>query len=59
MLWRKKKARKKAANHVVSLWHGSHNVGVVSTTDEEFLEHLKKWAELKGYTVKGVEADES
>lgn len=44
--------RKKAVNRVVSLWHGSHCVGVISTTDDDFLKHLKEWAERKGYVVK-------
>jgi hypothetical protein len=53
-------ARKKAVNRVVSIWHGSHNVGVVSTTDDDFLEHLKEWAKRKGYTIKeGLEEHET
>lgn len=50
--------RKKLKNHVVSLWSGIHNVGVVSTTDEEFLELLKQWAVKKGYRVEESESDE-
>jgi hypothetical protein len=45
-------ARKKAVNRVVSLWYGSHNIGVVSSTDDEFIDHLKEWAKRRGYTVK-------
>ena len=53
-------ARKKAVNRVVSIWYGSHNVGVISTTDDDFLEHLKDWAKRKGYTVKeGLQQEES
>lgn len=51
-------ARKKSVNRVVSLWDGIHCVGVISTTDDDFLKHLKEWAERKGYTVKeGTEAE--
>jgi hypothetical protein len=45
-------ARKRAVNRVVSLWHDGHNVGVISTTDDDFLEHLKEWAKRKGYTIR-------
>lgn len=51
-------ARKKPKNHVVSLWSGIHNVGVLSTTDEEFLQVLKQWAIKKGYRVEENESDE-
>lgn len=53
-------ARKRAVNRVLSLWYGTHHVGVVSSTDDEFLEHLKEWAKRKGYTVKeGAEEHET
>ena len=53
-------ARKQAVNRVLSLWYGWHNVGVVSSTDDEFIEHLKEWAKRKGYTVReGLEEHET
>ena len=53
-------ARKKAVNRVVSFWYGTHCVGVISSTDDDFLAHLKEWAKRKGYTVKeGTEEHET
>jgi hypothetical protein len=38
-------------NLLVSLWHGEHNVGVLSSTSAEFVAELKRWAEKHGYRV--------
>lgn len=39
-------------NRVVSFWDGDRNVGVLSGTDDEFLEKLAAWAEGEGYEVR-------
>lgn len=36
----------------ISLWdRRRHNIATISTTDEEFLKVLKKWAEELGHTI--------
>lgn len=40
-----------ADNFLVSLWHGEHNVGVLSSTSAEFVEELRRWATKRGYRV--------
>lgn len=50
--------RKKPKNHLISLWSGIHNVAVISTTDEEFLELIKQCAQKKGYRIEESDSDE-
>lgn len=38
-------------NLVVYVWREAYNVAVISTTEKEFAEKLKAWAELEGYRV--------
>lgn len=40
-----------SVNRVLSFWKRKRNVGVLSTTDEEFIEEMKKWARENGYRV--------
>jgi len=38
-------------NVVISLWKNGTNVGVLSSTDEKFLEKIRRWAKRNGYRV--------
>ncbi len=42
---------------VFSLWDGIRNIAAISTTDRNFADKLKSWAELQGYRVE-FEKDE-
>jgi len=38
-------------SHLISFWSEMRNVGVLSSTDEDFIEALKVWAKANGYRV--------
>jgi hypothetical protein len=46
--------REGSKSQVISFWSKTHNVGVLSSTDEEFIEELKRWAAANGYRVEEV-----
>ena len=41
-------------SQVIAFWNEKHNVGVLSSTDKEFVEELKTWAKANGYRVEEV-----
>lgn len=46
-------------NWVISFWKDGHHLGVLSATDERFIEEMRKWAKEKGYRVEPQEREES
>lgn len=46
-------------NLLISFWHQGHNVGVLSSTDEEFAKKVEQWAKEMGYRVERRDREES
>jgi len=41
-------------SQVISFWNSLGNVGVLSSTDKNFIDELKRWANANGYRVEDV-----
>ena len=41
-------------SHLISFWSETQNIGVLSSTDKQFIDALKGWAAANGYRVEEV-----